>query len=102
MLAGMLMSLVSSVQLISFGERYTSLWERAGSEASQRALHRIIYLASLVYHCKQVLLSVNKLISRLLQNNYIAYTHWSQYFVHNFLCNFMHRNLFLNWHYLLH
>lgn len=96
MLAGMLMSLVSSVQLISFGERYTSLWGRAGSEASQRALHGIIYLATLVYHCKQVLFSVNKVISHLFLNNYITYTHWSQYFVHNFVCNFMYRNLFLN------
>lgn len=83
-------------------EKGTRLWGRAGSEASQRALYRIIYLVSLVYHCKQVLFSVNILISPLFLNNYVTYTHSSQYFVLSFLCNSMHRSLFFNWHYLLH
>ena len=40
------MSLVSSVQLTSFGEGHKRLWKRVGSEASQSVLHHIIYLTN--------------------------------------------------------
>lgn len=63
MLARMLMSLVSSVQLASLREGYTNLWGRAGSEASQRVLHQIIYLAGSTIVSKPYFLWIYSLVT---------------------------------------
>lgn len=79
MLAGLLMSLVSSMQLASFRDGYISLQRRAGKTARQRTLHQIIWLAQTTIVNKSCFLWIYSYLIYMDKLEPMACPHFSLY-----------------------